>query len=709
MSNPLSRFFPVLIASLLLAGRPALPPVLAAEEPDQYDAFNDLAKENFGPHTDELYHQFLGGTLTFMAEGDWIHASLNSAVIGFETNLPANAFIEYGPTAQYGQRTAPQERPFFLHVLYLRDLEPGQTYHYRLVASDGRGQPITSEDRTFTTRTADGIIPIPGTLAGPPYVLDQANATYVLTQDLQTPDAGIAVVADGITLDLNGHRLTFATEGNTPARQNNGIIVGRDHTADVPPPVRNVKLLNGIVIRPSTPAMEQHKSGFGFNNLFLALADAEVAGITVDFNDRSPQAWGGVIWNPEGKIDLHHNVFLDRGGRIANRHGAGVRPLGISNRNEPDTNEIRYHHNLIKRTRQNGFNGARVLEHNEVYVDSFSTNSFALQPVRSGSRVIGNRVFGTGFNPYGLGWAHYDMKATKNFIHMHGFDAQSRWHERWGDISMCEGFRVTNYGKGGQDRADLEYFENAILIRGGGGSELRGTGFFSDETIRNLVFHDNIVKVESLDEQTINATAISAHGHYAKSETSLPVYYRNNTLISNICHIRWADKYGKGQNHHVVNTKLVRTGNHPEYHTFAVEGTYWAMNNVVLDCEFGPGTAYNDVVWTTTSPKSFYDVAWTLTLKGPAGAEVNITDARGEQAFVGTIGDDGELRIPLTQARISPPKGYKKSERTPGCTETPFTPHTVAVKHGGKTTTTKVEMTAQRTLTLQNGSLAQGR
>ncbi len=702
MTAPLIRLF--VIASLLLP--PALPWAGAQDQPDQYTIFNELATESFGPKTDPLYYQFLGDTLAFAEGGDWIHASLNSAVIGFETSLPANAYIEYGPTAQYGRKTAPQERPFFIHVLTLRGLEPGQTYHYRIVAGDGRGQPLTSADRTFTTRTADGIIPIPGALAGPPYILDQAGAYYVLTQDLQTPDAGIAVIADGITLDLNGHSLTFATEGNTPARQNNGIIIGRDHTADVPAVVRNVKLLNGTIIRGSSPAMEEHKkSGFGFNNLFLALADAEMAGITVDFNDRSPQAWGGVIWNPEGTLDLHHNVFLDRGGRVANRHGAGVRPIGISYREAPASNQVRYHHNLIKRTRQNGFNGAQQVDHNEIYVDSFSTNSFAIQPNNTGCRVTGNRVFGTGFNPYALGWAHYDLKATKNFVHLHGFDAKSRWHERWGDISMCEGFRVTNYGKGGQDRADLEYSDNAILIRGGGGSELRGTGFYSDETIRNLVFHDNIVKVEALDNQTTNAAAISTHGHHAKGETSLPVYYRNNTLISNICNIRWADKYGKGQNHHVENTKLVRSGNHPEYHTFNVEGTYWATNNVVLDCEFGPGTRYNDVMWRTTSPKSFYEVAWTLSLTGPAGARVTIKDAQGNPVFSGVIGEDGAVKIPLTQARISPPKNYKKEHRTVGCTETAFTPHTVQVQANGKTATQTIQMTRQRALTFQSGRL----
>ena len=97
------------------------------EQPDQYPIYNELATENFGPNTDPLYYEFLGDTLAFVESGDWIHASVSSAVIGFETSLPADTYVEYGPTAEYGQRTEPQERPFFIHVLYLRGLEPGQT------------------------------------------------------------------------------------------------------------------------------------------------------------------------------------------------------------------------------------------------------------------------------------------------------------------------------------------------------------------------------------------------------------------------------------------------------------------------------------------------------------------------------------------------------------------------------------------------------
>jgi len=42
-----------------------------------------------------------------------------------------------------------------------------------------------------------------------PYVLDQAGATYVLETDLRTAGTALVVGAAGITLDLNGHTVTY--------------------------------------------------------------------------------------------------------------------------------------------------------------------------------------------------------------------------------------------------------------------------------------------------------------------------------------------------------------------------------------------------------------------------------------------------------------------------------------------------------------------
>ena len=53
-------------------------------------------------------------------------------------------------------------------------------------------------------------------------VLSKANASYVLDKDLTSPGTCISIQSDGITLDLNGHTITYATEPETAPRH--GIL-----------------------------------------------------------------------------------------------------------------------------------------------------------------------------------------------------------------------------------------------------------------------------------------------------------------------------------------------------------------------------------------------------------------------------------------------------------------------------------------------------
>ncbi|MFB3893727.1 MAG: fibronectin type III domain-containing protein [Phycisphaerae bacterium] len=704
---------------------PASRPPAISRPADAYAAFNEFCAASFGAEKEPLVYQLFGKELRSEPGGAWVHASATSACIAWETNLPAATFVEYGPTPSFGAQTPRPERNFHIHVHYLKDLKPRTTYYYRLVSIDERGNKAVSDTRSFNTGMPDGAIEVPGKLDGPPYRLDKPGATYVLTRDLTVRASAIEIAADGVTLDLDAHTVTFAGDVKGDPRITNGISAGKDPSAKVPQTIAKVRILNGTVVQGSCKALEEYKGSFGLNGLFLAMSDGEIGGVTVEHH--SPESWGGVLWNPQGSLDVHHNVFLDRATKVADRHGAAARSLGISEK-QPGPNAFRIHHNLVKRTRQNGLGGAHELAHNEVCVDSWCTNSFALQPISvpdtPAGEVHDNRVFATGFNPYALGWAHRDLKVWRNLVHMRGIDAKSRWYEDWGDISMCEGFRVTNYGIGGQVRDNLEYWNNVIIIEGTGGSELRGTGFFSDETISNLLFRDNVLKVLSLDDKTVQAACISAHGLPSKSETAMPVYYRNNTLISNICNVRFGDKYGKGSNHRIVECRLIREGNDPRYHTFAFGGTYWCRHNVVQDCEFVGGASYNDVLWGQTGQKSFYDVKWTLNIKGPPGAAVSIKDASGQVEFAGTINHYGDLAAPLTQCRISPPK-VRKDVNVPTTerTETPMTPHTVtltatkpAVKATSKqasqpavvdTYTATVNMDRKRTLELKDKVLAE--
>lgn len=123
--------------------------------------------------------------------------------------MPAVSCVEYGSTAEYDLRTPAEERSFYIHIHYLKNLQPGKPYHYRLVSVDERGRKVTSPDLTFTTKMTDGFIEVPGNLEGPPYLLDKPNSTYILTEDITAHATAIEIRGENITLDLNGHTIIY--------------------------------------------------------------------------------------------------------------------------------------------------------------------------------------------------------------------------------------------------------------------------------------------------------------------------------------------------------------------------------------------------------------------------------------------------------------------------------------------------------------------
>ncbi len=681
-----------------------------------YDAFSKFSRTHFGAEADPLVYEKFGNSLQIIDASTWRHVSENSAALSWTTNLPALSYVEYGLTPSYGQWTTPADRAYSTHAHQLRGLETGKTYHYRLVAYDERGNRFESPNQTFTTAPIANAIYLYQKADGSPHQLDQTGRTYVLKQDLVVAGTAIRTLRDNITIDLNGHSITYA-QGATSTSEAHGIWAYGSHLtslSEVPYQATNLKIFNGTIIQGTGSALSANTNSYNFNALKLSGKNIEVAGVQVIHH--APQAWAVQMNHSRGNIHLHHNTIQDMGATITDRNGSASRSIGF--RYPVDVaNNFQIDHNLIKRARQNGIGGADRMFNNEIYIDSWSTNSFAIQPlsevgIDSGTHT-GNRIFATGFNPYGFGWAHENLNIEDNVIHMFGLDTTYRWHETWGDVNMLAGMRVTNYGSGGQVRNDLHYSDNLILMFGKQGSQLEGTRFFSDTTISGLVFENNVIKVEALDAQTRLAAAVVVQGHFRK-EDSLPVYYRDSRLISNTTIVQFGDSYSKGNNHHFERVSFERIGNNPNFHTFIFGGTYWNGGHVILDGTFDGGAAIDDVYWDATSTLSNYAIQWTLDLQTTPGAEVVIRNASGAIEFSGIAGADGRVRAPLTQGTIRPadwlpthnPNNQHGVRLKDQYQLVAATPHTVKIVVSGVEVSTEIVMDRRRELTLApSGSL----
>ena len=135
--------------------------------------------------------------------------------------------FEYGTTAAYGQTTAEKSLPASFEPSQVSasigDLEPGMTYHYRVVAENAIGV-TPGPDRTFTTMVASGGCPNDAFRTG-----SSAHLTDCRAWELVTPigsQANIRVGGGPATTD--GNVVCFNSEDPLAESDPNGVKTADD-------------------------------------------------------------------------------------------------------------------------------------------------------------------------------------------------------------------------------------------------------------------------------------------------------------------------------------------------------------------------------------------------------------------------------------------------------------------------------------------------
>ena len=641
-----------------------------AQKPDAYAWFNDFCIRHFSAKSDALTYVALGKELKFVESGAWLYPSETSACIAFQTSLPAKTYVQFGPTGNYGEKTRLPGRNFYIHVHYLTGLKAGVEYHYRLVAEDERGNVIRSQDATFNTAVPQRVIRVPEEFDGPPYVLGVSGAYYLVTEDLQLDGMAFDIPkgVQNVTLDLGGHTVVYnqrawpKIEGGSFWDWIRGAKYGlRAMKSD------GLKVYNGT-IKQGAGCNSAQANSIGYNPMYLnGCSGTDIGGVTLDYSGAQQIA----IYNHWGGSDsrFHHNVFVDRGTELVNRHGAGCRALRLSG---GDAKNVTVDHNLVKRTRQSGLAGSNVHD-NEVYIDSWATNSFGIS-LLSGGKAYGNKVFGTGYHVVAFGWGT-GLEFCRNFIHLEGTAAGGRFKE-YGDQISLNGFRLTQYAGSSKAYKGNFYHNNTILVRGREGCQGRGVQFFSDPYVEDLRFVDNVIKAVVEDSETKQFACVVTQGNADRTDKHLPIVYRDNTFISNICNIRFGDYYGVGSNHHFRDCRFVRVGDDPRYRTFLWDTGYPCKQHVVSDPVF-EGDAGLDSIDIGEGDHDL-TVQWTVTTRAPAGTSITIADKTAAHVFSGIVGEEGAVRVVLSQYTQTPEGRVS------------MTPHSVAAMRDGRKSTTEI-------------------
>lgn len=140
--------------------------------------------------------------------------TLNSALITWGTDEPADTRIEYGTTTAYGLTTPLVSSLVTVHSQTLSNLLPGTLYHYRVLSRDAAGNLATSADHVFTTISDTTTPTVPGNVSGAALSTTQINLTWSVSTD-NVGVAGYRIYRNGAEIGTRSVP-TFSDGGLTP-------------------------------------------------------------------------------------------------------------------------------------------------------------------------------------------------------------------------------------------------------------------------------------------------------------------------------------------------------------------------------------------------------------------------------------------------------------------------------------------------------------
>ena len=310
----------------------------------------------------------------------WVHVSETSAVLYWWAEDATRSHVEFAQGGGPVQRTALTKGARWGQFHRLRGLETGRTYSCRMVVVDPRSQAETkSAVLQVTPRRKQGANRIPGQMAGPPFVLDRAGATYILTQDVKADGTALDITAPDVTLDLDGHTVVF---GDNTAEQVRGVWAHSPGKATI----CNGHIVQGARSKAYSAAVESRWRD----------APTEVFGISTDVHLRC--AYPIKFLGKAANVALHHNLLFSRVVDIESRHypGNDLLRLDIS-----AGGNIVVHDNVLTEGCHVGIRlsgeGRRVeVHHNDIRHHQQYVNGYAIAASCPGMDIHHNRITSCG-------------------------------------------------------------------------------------------------------------------------------------------------------------------------------------------------------------------------------------------------------------------------------------------------------------------------
>jgi hypothetical protein len=314
----------------------------------------------------------------------WTYQSETSAVIYWQLadiSTSAKSYVEYGKTKTLGSQTKITKKPRWSQYHQLKDLNPETIYYYRMVMINPETNKKTkSEIIKINLKNNKDAIRIPEDMPEKtPYILNKPGAYYILTKDIIAKGTAIEIAGKNITLDLDGHTVTF---GEDTDEQVYGV-----RFADW----GNSILCNGYIV--------QGKRSRDYSAAITSLdrtVPTEIFGISTDVH--LPNALP-IYMSHANKVTIHHNYIYSRVTEIECRHHPGNEFIRIYTY----AGDIHIHDNLLTEGCHWGIYVRKVsqtvknveIDHNDIQHHQQYVNGYAIQPCE-GAEVHHNKITSSG-------------------------------------------------------------------------------------------------------------------------------------------------------------------------------------------------------------------------------------------------------------------------------------------------------------------------
>lgn len=505
-------------------------------------------------------------------------------------------------------------------------------------------------------------------LVDSPGVLDQPGATYLLTRDVTAPRTAFMINADGITLDLGGHTVTYGTEIGIDRCC--GVFLrgagAEDEFRGVPREgfggANGFTLRNGRILQGRQPVAPEGAITYSHGRLVKETGDhprpgrscvaayirdchgLSISNITTEVNSRDTD---NIYIRDCADVRIQHCVFISHVREITNRHypGTGLITLaGVRGAMEVDHNLLHGGGQWGIRVSAPGRTGPLILvHHNIIRHRSRTTNGYAIACHAPNMRVYANVIKSIGRG----------VHLTANNIDFYNNIVEPR------ERPNPEYPRTRTHG------IKLEYCSNSAIhhnlcrvIADEGFGDASPLDFSVHDHSANRVFKNTIIALRNTT--TLDAYSVNLVDTGAESLTR--VY--ENTFLSNHIHIR--GDWGGASGVMFERNRFEVVGRPADYRFLYLWQSRAVMtrHTTLRDNEFVPPADEQNIhmLYAASYTPAHVDVAVerTVTVKvtDPAGlplAGIPITACATDRDDVvdsGITDDSGNVRLVLIDYRI---------------------------------------------------------